>query len=227
MYTWQQWYQYVQQMHGFIQAQSVKMTEMEKALEELKAEMSQLKDKKSIHIDKVEYKFDQLKVETLEGTLNIGMNPSAVEDMAVSKAGEGTSTPAIPAQGNGFNGVFEGTPPSLHGTIPGQDALQGLREEISKELMDFMSKQVPNQLTLLQAEYGHRLDNWHQQLIIEDIGRQIDQRIRFYLSQLGPGSTVDQESSIKDSVIFRTKNDIQTALKNYFNKLPKKDGNSE
>lgn len=227
MYTWQQWYQYAQRMHSYIQAQSVKMADMEKDLEGLKAELSQLKEKKSIHIDKIEYKFDQLKVETLEGTLNIGMNPSAIEDLAVSKQEEGASAPAVSAQANGFNGVFEGTPPSLHGTIPGAEASQGLREEISKELMDFMGRQVPNHLVLLQAEYGHRLDNWHQQLIIEDIGRQIDQRIRFYLKQMEPGATVDQISSLKDSVIFRTKNDIQTALKNYFSKLPKKDGESE
>lgn len=30
----------------------------------------------TIHIEKIEYKFDQLKVETLEGTLSIGMSPS-------------------------------------------------------------------------------------------------------------------------------------------------------
>ncbi|KIL47367.1 spore germination protein GerPC [Jeotgalibacillus campisalis] len=30
----------------------------------------------SVHIEKIEYKFDQLKVETLEGTLSIGLSPS-------------------------------------------------------------------------------------------------------------------------------------------------------
>lgn len=222
--TWQQW---AQQLSAYIEMQKQRIDKLEQTVTKLQAELNALKDQKRFHIDKIEYKFDQLKVETLEGTLNIGMNPSAIEDLAVSKQEEGASAPAVSAQANGFNGVFEGTPPSLHGTIPGAEASQGLREEISKELMDFMGRQVPNHLVLLQAEYGHRLDNWHQQLIIEDIGRQIDQRIRFYLKQMEPGATVDQISSLKDSVIFRTKNDIQTALKNYFSKLPKKDGESE
>ena len=36
--------------------------------------------------NELEYKFDQLKVETLEGTLNIGLNPSdlqGIEDFSI------------------------------------------------------------------------------------------------------------------------------------------------
>ena len=37
--------------------------------------MNSLKEAPSTKIDRIEYKFDQLKIETLEGTLNIGLNP--------------------------------------------------------------------------------------------------------------------------------------------------------
>ncbi len=40
-------------------------------------------------MEKIEYKFDQLKVESLDGTLNIGLNPSnlkeTIEDLAVEQ----------------------------------------------------------------------------------------------------------------------------------------------
>ena len=42
----------------------------------------------------MEYKFDQLKVETLEGTLNIGLNPSdlqGIEDFSVPKVINGST----------------------------------------------------------------------------------------------------------------------------------------
>ena len=47
----------------------------------------------------MEYKFDQLKVETLEGTLNIGLNPSdlqAIEDFSVPNGkGKGPGTDRV------------------------------------------------------------------------------------------------------------------------------------
>ncbi len=62
-----------------------------------KEELQQLKEKPAVHVDRIEYKFDQLKVETLEGTLNIGLNPSdlsGIEDFAVQN--QTVSTPFSP-----------------------------------------------------------------------------------------------------------------------------------
>ncbi|OXM84757.1 spore germination protein GerPC [Paenibacillus rigui] len=215
MYTWQQWCQYVQSMHAYVQAKDGKIQQLEKAIEDLKAEIGNLKDQKRIHIDKIEYKFDQLKVETLEGTLNIGINPSAVEDMAVNSKGDSSTT--------NTNVEAQAMDQKAQPQSPLDASVQGLRGEITKELLLFLNQQVPRQLAVLQAEHGHTLDSWHQRLIVEDLGRQIDQRITYYLRQMEPGATEDQLSSIKDSVIFRTKNDIQAALNEYFNKLPQKD----
>ncbi|MGD7045241.1 spore germination protein GerPC [Jeotgalibacillus proteolyticus] len=47
-----------------------RLSKIEQKLEERASSPS------SVHIEKIEYKFDQLKVETLEGTLSIGLSPS-------------------------------------------------------------------------------------------------------------------------------------------------------
>ena len=69
-------YQYLQQLHSIVMKQENKILHLEKAIFQLNKEIQELKQKPAIHVDKMEYKFDQLKVETLEGTLNIGLNPS-------------------------------------------------------------------------------------------------------------------------------------------------------
>lgn len=54
---------------------------LEHELKRLKDELAELKNKPPIHVDKIEYKFDQLKVESLDGTLNIGLNPTDLNNI--------------------------------------------------------------------------------------------------------------------------------------------------
>lgn len=61
---------------------------MEKTLASLIEEIEQLKARPPVRVDRIEYAFDQLKIETLDGTLNIGINPSdlsSIEDAAIPK----------------------------------------------------------------------------------------------------------------------------------------------
>src|SRR5690606_9664981 len=62
-----------------------KLDDTEDVIDQLQTELTELKEQKGVHIGRLEYKFDQLKVETLEGTLNIGLTPaqlkSAIEDI--------------------------------------------------------------------------------------------------------------------------------------------------
>ncbi|MCS7461805.1 spore germination protein GerPC [Paenibacillus doosanensis] len=201
MNTWYQWTQYVGQLHSQIHKQSLQLAELEKALKSLQAEVASLKDQKQIHIDKIEYKFDQLKVEKLDGTLNIGITPQQIEDLAVD-------ADAAAQKGE------EPVKPSSE-----------LNSVLQKELGRYLNEEVPNHIEVLQKQLGLELDSWHRQMILQDLGKQTEQRMHFYLQQMEPGATTDQLSSIKDSVLFRTKNDIKKAIDHYFSKLPKKDVN--
>jgi spore germination protein PC len=172
-----------------------------------------LKDQKRIHIDKVEYKFDQLKVEKLDGTLNIGLTPGALEDLTVngntvSSGDENASNEDMEQDGK-----------------PVQPAAE-LQSQLYRELKQYVETQVPKQIEQLKAQSGQQLDSWHQKMIIDDLLKQTDARTNYYLQQMTPGATEDNLSSIKDSVLFRTKNDINAAVDNYFNKFKKNAGES-
>ena len=55
-------------------------------INKLSKEIDALKDKPPINVERLEYKFDQLKIEKLDGTLNIGINPADlnnIEDMEI------------------------------------------------------------------------------------------------------------------------------------------------
>ena len=61
---------------------------MQKKIQSLEKQVSEFTKSSSCSIERMEYKFDQLKVETLEGTLNIGLNPSdlqGIEDFSVPR----------------------------------------------------------------------------------------------------------------------------------------------
>jgi spore germination protein PC len=205
---------YIQHLHGQLNEQAKRIQNLESSLESIKAEVKGWKEQKRIHIDKIEYKFDQLKVEKLDGTLNIGLTPGAIDELAVN--GQSNSLD------NESNGSSEDED-ELQGSTPVQPASR-MQEGLGKELHSYVEEQVPKQVDTLLKQYGLRLDDWHQKMITEDLKRQVDGRIHYYLQQMGQGATVDQLSSIRDSVLFRTKNDIRTAITNYFDKIPKKNG---
>ncbi|WP_282941996.1 spore germination protein GerPC [Paenibacillus sp. RC67] len=196
IYDWQEWNQYFQNLHHYIRAQSEKVAELEKTLFSVKQELNTLKEQRRIHIDKIEYKFDQLKVEKLDGTLNIGITPQSVEDMAVG---------ADPDKKDSIMPVSE------------------LQESVQKDLHQYLHKEVPQQMDQIQQKAGFTLDPWHRKMIMDDLNKQMKERMMYYLQEMENGATLDQMDSIKDSVLFRTKADIQQAVDLYFVKMTQKD----
>ncbi|MGO4268703.1 spore germination protein GerPC [Paenibacillus sp. TAF58] len=87
--TWQQW---AQQVSAYIEMQKQRIDKLEQTVTKLQTDLNALKNQKGVHIDKIEYKFDQLKVERLDGTLTIGINPSLldnIDDLSVNGASMG------------------------------------------------------------------------------------------------------------------------------------------
>src|SRR3954470_18148418 len=88
-------YQILQTMQSYIYRQDQRMRGLQKKIHSLEQTVSKLQNRPPVHIDRMEYKFDQLKVETLEGTLNIGLNPTdlnGIEDFSVPNQ-KGPATP--------------------------------------------------------------------------------------------------------------------------------------
>ncbi|MEH7078355.1 spore germination protein GerPC, partial [Bacillus velezensis] len=84
---------YLQNLNSFVQQQAQQIQELERQLKEFQNEISTLKQQPSTRIDRLEYKFDQLKIERLEGTLNIGLNPT--DPNAVQNFEVGQTSPQV------------------------------------------------------------------------------------------------------------------------------------
>ena len=100
-------YQILQSMQTYIYNQDILIRGMQKKIQSLEKRVSEIQNRTPVHIDRMEYKFDQLKVETLEGTLNIGLNPSdlqGIEDYSVPN-GKGKG----PGPGQGPVGTGSGS----------------------------------------------------------------------------------------------------------------------
>lgn len=70
---------YIQQLYGCINQQQKAIAQLKSDIQDLSAEVKRLGEKPPMTVERLEYKFDQLKVETLEGTLNIGLSPSSLD----------------------------------------------------------------------------------------------------------------------------------------------------
>ena len=74
--------------------QDQKIRSLQQKMISMEQKITELQNRPPVHVEKMEYKFDQLKVETLEGTLNIGLNPTdlqGIEDFSVPSKNGATS----------------------------------------------------------------------------------------------------------------------------------------
>ena len=69
-----EFYAYATEMKVYLESQAKRIAALEAEVASLKEAMQQIRNQAPVNIEKIEYKFDQLKIETLEGTLNIGLN---------------------------------------------------------------------------------------------------------------------------------------------------------
>ena len=91
-------FSYIRQLHQFIEAQQMRIHKLEKTMGDLKQEVEKLQKRPAVHVEKVEYHFDQLKVDTLDGVLNIGLSPNDpgnLENLEINEHGK-FKTPLTP-----------------------------------------------------------------------------------------------------------------------------------
>jgi spore germination protein PC len=190
-------YQYLQQVYHYMKAQHERIKDLEARLDELDDELHILKNERTMKIDKIEYKFDQLKVETLEGTLNIGLTPNvseAIEQFSVN--------------GEEKEGAPEGQ--------------EQLFQRIHKEVHHYLNGDVMNEIRNLEEKYRYQLDEPYRQFIIQDIRKQIDRRISFYMNQLNRNN--QGLDNMEGMVFEKVQKDIHKAIEAFMNNLPKKKG---
>ncbi|NEN83291.1 spore germination protein GerPC [Paenibacillus elgii] len=183
---------YFQKLNDYLKWQTSRIRSLENKVESLSKELESLKKQRGVTIERIEYKFDQLKVEKLDGTLNVGLSPSglggqSVEDMEVGGETIRTNT----ARSESF-------------------------ARIQQRVTDFLQQSCPAELAQMEEKYQVKLDEDATESIIGDLQGQIGQRIDYYLKYgIDPDVvvlTTEQEQSIADKVI----RDIRLGLEQYF-----------
>jgi spore germination protein PC len=194
-----EFYEYIRQLHRFVESQATKIKNLETLVQTLVTDLNDLKSKPTIQVDKIEYKFDQLKVETLEGTLNIGLNPSdlqSIEDFAV-EGKQAVGHPFGPA--NQFQSTMR----------------------IEESLLQNIDSEVVSIIQQYNQENQVNIDESYVTFIKDDIRKQLPNRIQYHLNQIpNDQRTNDQGSGHENRIIGLIRNDIQNGIYTFLNNLP-------
>jgi len=197
---------YIYQLHQYIKAQTDRIIVLEDSFKRLQKELNELKNKRTVNVEKIEYKFDQLKVETLEGTLNIGITPNgteAIEDFAVNQENLQVS-----------NQTSASTEASI---------IENLLGKIQTDVFDYFEKGIFKDFEKIEQESNYSLDQPYREFIIDDLKKQMNQRINFYLNQLDKEKLTSDKDIITESVMSHLKKDIYQAIEMFISNLPRKE----
>lgn len=189
---------FLQQITRQLERQESSIKQLQKKQKALEKELTEVKEKPVLYIDRIDYQFDQLKIDRLEGTLNIGLNPKDLQDM------DEFAIDTLP-----FHKM--------------QDRyLENIREQLEHELNAYLDTELPEQIDKIKHENGLDIDESYTQFIIADIRQQLRERIDFYLKQqLQEMPQTDREDTTA-IILERIKNDIDDAVQNFFKQFPGK-----
>jgi len=195
-------YRILQALHENLLSQKERLASLEQSILRLGEAVRALQEKPSTHVDRIEYRFDQLKVEKLEGTLNIGITPQAggtIEDYAV------------------------GSTYAQNVTQPPQetDDFRRIREQVHK----YLDREAEPEIAELERRYNKIIGAEYRRMMIEDVRRQVDGRIREYLAR-GSASKEEGGRNGEESIVNKVKEDIRAALRTYIQNMPEQGGPS-
>lgn len=191
---------YFQQLNAQLYSQSQKMDEMNKIIRQLQQEIKQLKENNNPPVVKNEYKFDLLKVERLEGTLNIGLNPNG-SDSAVGEFDVGQSM-----------------------NVPPSKEHQDICKKVQKKMNQYLNQDACKVLEWLEKKYGYPLEESYRNFIINDVRQQLDKRIQYYVSQISPEQIQEgQWPQVEQSICNKVQKDIENTFEAFIRNLPGKE----
>lgn len=201
MYGTNEFFYYLSQFDSYLRSQQQQIRRMRAELNELQNQVKEFREKPTTNIERIEYKFDQLKIETLEGTLNIGLTPNGMPD----------SEP--------FEQFSVGqTSNSTH--LPILQQYPDLYPRLQKELQHFLSHDCQHLIDESAKKYNINLDGPHKNFIIQDIERQLEERIHNYLKQSAHLRNANEET-IEEHILGEVKKDISNAIDIFIKHLPK------
>lgn len=196
-------HQRIQQLEEMIRQLQAKTDSFESTISSLQNELSQLKNSPQTSI---EYKFDQLKIETLEGTLNIGLTPGGnggfenIEDLGVN--------------GGNFQ-VNQQKPPETPFT-------NDMYNWINQGVDHYLNHDIFNDIKKAERKSQFKLDESQQKLILEDIKKQMGLRLPHYMMAAKKEGVRANPTQEADRIMTQIKKDIFNGIEIYMNNEKKK-----
>lgn len=167
-------------------------------------DITTIKEKPSVHIDRIDYSFDQLKVETLEGTLNIGLNPedlSNIEELAIN--------PNSP--------INQPHAPFYPPIDPKQ--MMNRSMDIEEEMNQFIQLELPDIIRKKQQELNMHEEESYVSFIQEDITKQMPTRIQYYLQQ-GANRKQNGRNLSNEAIIQALKEEMENGVHLFLSHIP-------
>lgn len=193
-------YIYLQQFQQALQKQQETIHILEEQVRKLTEELDELKSRPSSSIGKVEYKFDQLKVENLNGTLNIGLNPFGAHSQQIEDFQVDTETLKVNPETQ--------TNPDFY-------------QDIIQEMHRYLDEEAYSRILHFEQEERTPLDDMYRQMMIDDIKKQMEHRLPYYLSQVQPYEDIASNPQyMKDVIIQAMKQDIDKAFLSFIQHIP-------
>lgn len=190
----------IQQLYQYIQYQQKKISQFEKTIETLQSDIQTIKEQPPINVERIEYKFDQLKIEHLDGTLSIGINPTDLKN-AIDEL-------EIPNQ-------------------PNQSAQESFlhqpqfKENLKARLDQYVSKNLNAVIQDTEVQLGTKLDQNYIDFIINDIHNQIPQKVDYYVNLLANQNLGNiSKDELLNQAFLKMKADIDQAVFMFVSKLP-------
>ncbi|MBM7694002.1 spore germination protein PC [Peribacillus deserti] len=189
---------YFCQLQSYLEFQDKRIKDLEAAVHTLSTELRQLKEKPAVNVERIEYRFDQLKVERLDGTLNIGLNPQElqnIDEFAVNSE-----------------------PVHIPYVFPQRDQVI---EHICRTLQTYMNTELAENLARAGAD-SPSIDPSYLNFIKEDISSQLPQKIIYYLDSVPVNERTPEELSVQiENITEKLKVDLSQAFFTFLNSAPK------
>ncbi|WP_199622470.1 spore germination protein GerPC [Paenibacillus alkalitolerans] len=197
-------HQFLSQMYEVMMRQEERIKTLENMLQDIVQQMNELQSQKKFVVEKIDYHFEQLKVERLEGTLNIGLTADAgqsLEQLAVN--GQAVSM--------------------------GQNTNQtaAMYTEIQDEINRFLDEQTDGIINEFEQENQCFVGKELREFIIRDVKNQTGSRIQFYVGQHLNGDSEEAIERCKNIVIEKLKSDTTTAIKQFIGNMSKSEGDKQ
>ena len=190
----QNMYQVLQSMQAYMHKQDQKIRNLQQKMISMEQKITELQSRSPVHVEKLEYKFDQLKVETLAGTLNIGLNPTDLQ------------------------GIEDFSVPNKNGA-----ASPSQRMTLFTEVENSIHQYLDSNLISIMADAGQQLnlqvDESYREFILQDIKKQLPNRIEYYLNQPLRNSN-DSPEQQKEYILEQMQKEIHYGVLSFLQHLP-------